>query len=71
MLDGNESIFKFAFSVVLFNPIDGQDNVEIERYRMHYIRVMHKFLLFNADEDVVLAANNYGIINELMEILSK
>ena len=71
LLDRNETIFKFAFSVVLFNPIDGLDNREIERCRIHYIRVMHRFLLFNADEDEALAANHYGIINELIDILSE
>ena len=66
MLDQNGTIFKFAFSVVLFSPIDGPDNREIERYRIHYTQAMHRFLLFNADEDDVLAANNYEIIKELI-----
>ena len=70
MLDRNGLLFKLIFSVILFNPIAGQANDELERYQLHYTSLIKKYLVSNAIEDDESAAKKMGIISEIITLTS-
>ena len=72
MLDRNGLLFKLIFSVILFNPIAGQANDELERYQLHYTSLIEKYLVHskNSIEDDESAAKKMGVISEIITLIS-
>ena len=70
MLDRNGLLFKLIFSVILFNPIAGQANDELERYKLHYATLIKKYLVINAIENDESEVKKMGIISEFITLTS-
>ena len=70
MLDRNGLLFKLIFSVILFNPMAGQANDELERYKLHYATLIKKYLVINAIENDESEAKKMGIISEIITLTS-